>query len=173
MRSLVFATAISVALVGVASASSPGPSGYFQTGSHVHRTGGAHDFTVVHDIKELPAQRTAGALVEADVEKRFVVYVLGDVPCSTLTNMLEAGAIREGMSGATAAGIVHACPSGSLKRGTRAVVAYDPATKTTSISAEGRGTASFQGLPAMRQIWGVWLGAGAPAGARGDLSSRM
>jgi hypothetical protein len=52
-------------------------------------------------------------------------------------------------------------------------VAYSPATKITTLSIEKVGTTQVTGLPAMKSVWGVWLGSSDSAQEKRDLSSKL
>lgn len=155
-----------------ATASAPGPDGYFQTGVAVHKAAGKHDYTIVHEMKALPAVRTAQAFAEADTQKRFIIYTLEDVPCTAFSSVLRTGLQREGLVGTEVNRIAQVCPAGVVKARSTIVIAYEPSTAVTSISVEKRGTVTITGRPAMRQVWKVWFGAGAAAAERAGLSSR-
>lgn len=155
-----------------ASASAPGPDGYFQTGVAAHKTAGEHDYTIMHEVKQLPALRTPQAFIEADTPKRFVINTLKDIPCASFSSFLRAGLQREGTAAADVNRLAQVCPSGVVKQRSRIVIAYDPSTTVTSLSVEKLGTVSISGRPAMLRIWKIWLGAGAAAGDRAALSSR-
>lgn len=153
-------------------ADTPGPDGYYQTGLAVHTTAGEHDYTTVHELKELPAQRTPQAIIDAETRKRFVISTFQDVPCSTFSGFLRTGLLREGMLQADVERLANVCSVPSVKKGRRIVVAYDPATTVTTLSIEKVGTASVAGHSAMVRVWKVWFGASASSTDRAGLSSR-
>lgn len=164
----------SVAFAGVAAAERPGADGFFQTGVFVRKDASGPVLSIVHEVKTLPATRTASALVDASVEKRFLIAPLRDIPCTEFRAKLESGFARNGLTTASAEAFASACPgTQTLKARSRVTLSYSPTTQTTTLSIEKLGTTTLSGVPAMKKIWGAWLSVPETPAEKNALSDRM
>ncbi len=162
-----------VAIPATGSATEPGRDGFYPTGLVVRTDHAGREYTIVHQVKTRPTQRTAAGLVLADVEKRFLITPARDIPCEAFRAQLRAGLVRNGMQQATATTLASACSGGIIKARSRIVIAYSPSTRVTVLDIEKVGSARVSGLDAMKSVWGVWLGSGEKAAERAALSAKL
>ncbi len=136
----------------------PSRDGWFLTGSAT-KGAASKDYTLVHEMRALPALKTRRGVIDADVDKRFVWHVRRDLPCAGLKAALRADFARNAYTrSAEITPFVNACSGPTLRARSRVVIRYVAATKTTSVSMQGMGTASVVGLDFMKAVWSLWLG---------------
>ncbi|MBI3394764.1 MAG: hypothetical protein HY042_02905, partial [Spirochaetia bacterium] len=150
------------------SAQQKSADGYYTTGQGVRVKkilfAGVNVYWIKHEIKEIPADKTPSGLVNADVDKRFVMQMLRDVESDKIV-----GAIREAytLNGFGDAGRVNALwagviGKGELKKDDIIVINYIAASKTVSIwygrGGQGRGSSAAGGIDLMKGTWSIWFG---------------
>ena len=141
----------------LASARERAPSGMYPTGTWIVRDAAGPRLAVSHEIAEVPKQRTAAALVGAEVNKELLIVTVQRVPFAELRGMVTAGFARKGVPQADGAQLSQACDRAVLPAGTRAIVHYDATTKTTTFAVNGMGKRTLLGAPAMRAVWSSFL----------------
>ena len=141
----------------LASARERGPSGMYPTGTLILRNAQGPRLAVSHEISEVPKQHTPAALVAADVNKELLIVAVQKVPSSELRAMVTSGFARRGVSAAEGTQLTQACDRADLAPGTRAMLRYDAATKTTTFAVNGVGKRTLTGAAAMRAVWSSFL----------------
>jgi hypothetical protein len=125
-------------------------------------------YSITHQMKERPAQKSKQAVVDADVDKRFFWFMQRDVDAEKIKDALrKAFAMnRYGDTGKIEM-FVGAFGKGDLveydqkrDKGVPSVtINYDAKTKTTSINVTGHGSASIPADPAFaKAVWLIWFG---------------
>jgi hypothetical protein len=151
-----------VTLVTSAFALEPNKDGWYFTGSGVRTKSVAFVsvkvYSIRHEMKQLPTEKSKRAVIDADVDKRFVWQMLRDVDAEKIQKALsEAYA----MNGYTDGGKIQSFLSAlnkELKEGTSVTIAYNATSKTTSLSISSGGSASVPGAEFMRATWSLWFG---------------
>ena len=116
----------------LASARERGPSGMYPTGTLILRNAQGPRLAVSHEISEVPKQHTPAAMV-------------------------TSGFARRGVSATEGTQLTQACDRADLAPGTRAMLRYDAATKTTTFAVNGVGKRTLTGAAAMRAVWSSFL----------------
>ena len=161
LRAAVSATALLACLLVAPSSQAVEPSrgGWYLTGSATKVTASVKDYTLLHEMKALPAVKTKRGVIDADVDKRFSWRLHRDLSCATLKAALRDGFRRNAYTtSATITTFVNACSGTTLKARSTVVIRYVAATKTTTLSVSGMGTTSVVGVDFMRAVWSLWLG---------------
>ena len=108
-------------------------------------------------MRALPAQKSAQGVIDADVDKQFTFFASRDLTCAEVKAMVRAGLDRAGQPAPASTGFVGACNQNAVKARARLFLRYESATKTTTLSIDGGGSASLRGAPAMKAVWSSFL----------------
>jgi hypothetical protein len=118
-------------------------------------------YIIRHEMRGTPPPKNKRAIIAADQDKRFVWRFLRDVPCDKMrTALRERFEVNGFRDKAKIDAFVGTCSGAYAKDGSTVTVRYDSAAKTTTISMEGLGSATLQGLDSMKAVWGLWFGNG-------------
>jgi hypothetical protein len=114
-------------------------------------------YSITHQMKNPPAPKSAQAIIDADVDKRFTLKLLRDVDAEKI-----AAAIKEayGKNGYTNTGNINTIANilvGDIKEGGTVVFSYNAATKTTTCTFAGK-TSNVSGVDFMKATWSIWFG---------------
>lgn len=116
-------------------------------------------YAIRHEMKERPAAKSRDAVIAADVDKRFTLRLLRDCPTAKIQSGLRESLALNGYADqAKIDQFLRALDKKEFPENTSVVIAYDAASKTTSIRVQGGGTASVVGPEFMRGIWSIWFG---------------
>ena len=134
-------------------------NGFFLTGSATRVDAGKKDYTLVHEMREIPRTKTKRGVIDADVDKRFVLRLHRDLPCASVKSSLRDGFSRNAFANANKISqVVDTCSGTTLKAGAQVVIAYKASTKTTTFWVEGMGRTTVVGIDFMKAVWSVWMG---------------
>jgi hypothetical protein len=138
-----------------------GRDGFFHTGEGVRYKKIAFInikvYAIDHYMKDLPAQKSKQAVIDADVDKRFSWKMLRTVDAEKIKNALREAFAKNGYAdGAKIDAFVGAITS-ELKEGDNVTISYDAAKKATTISSPA-GKATVAGEDFMRATWSIWFG---------------
>jgi hypothetical protein len=116
-------------------------------------------YSIRHDMKARPAQKSKQAVIDADVDKKFTWRMLRDVDSEKIQK-----ALREAfqMNGYTDAGkisaFVGAFNKSEVKEDSAVVISYSAEKKSVTIWVQNGGTATVAGDDFMKAVWRIWLG---------------
>jgi hypothetical protein len=140
----------------------PDKSGWYNTGNGVRTKSVAFlsvkVYAIRHDMKQLPPQKSKRAVIDADVDKRFTWRMLRDVDAEKIQNALKEAYAMNGYGDAGKIAQFLGALNRELKEGTYVTIAYNAASKTTSLTVSGGGSASVVGVDFMRATWSIWFG---------------
>lgn len=115
-------------------------------------------YAIGHDMKCLPPSKTKQAVIDADCDKRFIWTMQRDVDKSKIIDALKEA---YGLNAYTDAGKINqalAAFTVDLKETKHVYITYSAATKTTTFTEEGGGSATVSGIDFMKGTWKIWLG---------------
>lgn len=142
-----------------------------ETGTATERDAEGVKYTVSHWMRDPPPSKTAGAVLAADVDKQFVVYLFRATPCADVNLLFRRPLERAGLASSVPE-VASACSMAELRPRSRVYVKYDSATATTSISIDGSNVrASLRGPDKMRAVWSTFFSEGSSLSA--GLVSRL
>ncbi len=154
-----------------ATSAADGQDGFVRTGLFVARAGdGKPQYTIVHEIRRGPVV-SRGSLVEANIEKRYLISTARELPCSMFSERF-ASVLQAKGSPRDARMVRDICTVPVIPARSRIVIVYVAGSGKTTVSVEGMGTFQATGESAMRAIWGVFLGEGATVAERTALAAR-
>ncbi|MDB4966463.1 MAG: hypothetical protein JWN44_2152 [Myxococcales bacterium] len=135
--------------------------GYFHTGDGVRYKKVAFInvkvYAIDHYMKDLPAQKSKQAVIEADVDKRFSWKMLRSVEAEKIRNALREAFAKNGYSDGGKIDSFLGSIGKELKEGDAVTISYDHAKKTTTITTPG-GSATVPGEAFMKATWSIWFG---------------
>jgi hypothetical protein len=154
--------AAAVMAVSSAWALEPARDGYFHTGEGIRYKKVAivnvKVYAIKHAMKQLPAQKSKQAVIDIDTDKRIKLTMLRDVDAEKIQGALRDGYAMNGYGDAAKINSFVGAMNRELKEGSSVTITYSSATKSTSISVEGAGSASVAGEDFMRATWSLWFG---------------
>jgi hypothetical protein len=164
MRQLTIGLALLTAVGAAAStarADGRDKDGYIETGEAVRTKKVAFVHVKVYDIKslvkELPADRSKEGMIALDAGKKLSWKMLRTVDSERFRNALREGYAKNGYTNAAAIDKLLEPITGEVKEGSVVTIAYDPASKRTTLYADGK-QASVDGVPFMKATWSIWFG---------------
>ena len=173
---LAFAVVVVAMPIG-ALAAPPGPDGYFRTGEATqtanHWPFTIDVFSIAHDVKQLPTAKTRQAMIEVEVDKRFVMRMLRDVDADKLRSGLRDGYKRNGYSDSARIDRFLAGLAGTLPKGKAMWITYDAGAMQTRLVVDGGASVTVEGVPFMRATWSIWFGKSKPADVGDALVSQL
>jgi hypothetical protein len=138
-----------------------GADGYYRTGSGVRvKTVVMIDvkvYSITHYMKELPSSKSKKAVIDADVGKKFVWTMLRDVDKDKIVDALKEAFAKNGYSDQGKIGKFIGA-FGDLKENGKVTIVYDEGSKNTSITVQGGGSATVNGVDFMKGVWSIWFG---------------
>ena len=165
-------------MVSSAWALEPDKNGYFHTGDSVRVKKIAFVnikvYAIRHDMKQLPPQKSKQAVIDMDVDKKFVWQMLRDVPCEKIQNALKEAFEMNGYKDAAKIGqFVGACSSEELKEKSTVQISYSAEKKATTIWFQNGSSATIAGADFMKAGWSIWFGKIDPASIGDELISKI
>lgn len=164
MRPLVTASAAILLTLApaLASALDPDKDGWFHTGDGVREKTvllvSVRAYTIGHWTKKLPAKKSKQAVIDLDADKKIVFVMLRDVGASKIKTMFRDAYELNGYGDKAKIDTFVGVFTKELTKGTRTTISYDAATKATTVTMQGGGTATVAGHDFMRATWSHWFG---------------
>jgi hypothetical protein len=115
-------------------------------------------YTVRHEMRHLPGQRTRQAFIDAAVDKRFVLHMLCDIDGDRARENLRDALFRNGCIDPSRVRAFLGALDRTLRAGSYVVVAYDAALAETTLKVENGRSVTVAGADFMRAVWATWLG---------------
>jgi hypothetical protein len=135
--------------------------GYFHTGDgvRVKKVAFIHVkvYAIDHYMKDLPAQKSKQAVIDANVDKRFSWKMLRSVDAEKIKNALREAYAKNGYSDAGKINPFVDAITKELKEGDAVTIKYDAAKKATTITSPA-GSATIPGEDFMKATWSIWFG---------------
>jgi len=116
-------------------------------------------YAIRHDMKERPATKSKQAVIDADVDKKFTWMMLRDVDCSKIRKALKDAFEMNGFTDARRIEqFIGTCKQEEVKEKSSVVIAYNAAAKAVTVSIQGGGSATIEGVDFMKAVWSIWFG---------------
>jgi len=115
-------------------------------------------YAITHEMKALPATRSRAAAVAAETDKKFTLRMLRDVDAQKIREALRDAYLVNGFTDGKKIGVFLAAIGKDLREGSYLTFFYDAAAQTTTLTAQGSGSATIEGADFMRATWSIWLG---------------
>jgi len=138
-----------------------GADGYYKTGSGVRvKTVVMVDvkvYSITHYMKELPPSKSKKAVIDMDTGKKFSWTMLRDVEKDKIVDALKEAFAKNGYSDQGKIGKFIGA-FGDLKENGKVTITYDEGSKNTTITVQGGGSATVNGVDFMKGVWSIWFG---------------
>ncbi len=115
-------------------------------------------YEINHFMKQRPASKSKQAVIDMDVDKKFVWKMMRDVEKDKIQQALKDAFAMNGYNDAGKISAGMAAFTGELKDKSQVTIEYNAEKKTTTITVGGGGTATVQGVDFMKGVWSIWLG---------------
>ena len=139
-----------------------GADGFYLTGSgtRVKKVAfiTANVYDVWHYAKDLPASKSRRAIIDLDADKKLIWRMKRDVDAEKIKTALADGYAKNGYGDKGKIGQFLAAVNAELKENAVITIKYDAGAKKTSITIQGAGAASVDGVDFMKATWSVWFG---------------
>ena len=160
MRTMLAVAALAL-LAMPASALERGSDGLFHTGDGIRYKKIAFInikvYSIDHAMKDLPAQKSKQAVINADVDKQLHWKMLRTVGAGKIRDALREAYAKNGYNDAAKIGSFVDSITKELKEGDSVTIKYDAARKATTITSPA-GTATVGGEDFMKATWSIWFG---------------
>jgi len=139
-----------------------GADGWFHTGDGVRVKKvlfiNVNVYSIGHDMKELPPAKSKQAVIDLDVDKRFVWRMLRDVPHEKIQKASSEAFAINGYTDQSKIGPYVGAFSNDMQSGQAVTITYNATTKAVTIAVQGGGTATIPGVDFMKAVWSIWFG---------------
>lgn len=116
-------------------------------------------YSIRHDMKERPPQKSKQAVIDANVDKKFTWQMLRDVDSTKIQNALKEAFALNGFNDAGRIGqFVGAFNKEEVKEKSAVVISYSAEKKVTTIWVQNAGSATIPGEDFMKGVWSIWFG---------------
>jgi hypothetical protein len=115
-------------------------------------------YEISHYMKSPPSPKSKQAVIDADVDKKFVWKMLRDVDKEKIQNALKDAFAMNGYTDGGKISAFMSAFSGDLKENANVTISYDSAKKETTAKVGGGGSATVAGADFMKAVWSIWFG---------------
>lgn len=114
-------------------------------------------YSITHQMKTPPSPKSAQAIIDADVEKKFTLKLMRDIDAEKISNAIKEAYGKNGYSNTANINTISSILVGDIKEGGTIVFSYNPTSKTTTCSFAGK-TTTVTGADFMKATWSIWFG---------------
>jgi hypothetical protein len=140
----------------------PGADGYYHTGSGVRVKSVAFVdvkvYSISHFTKKLPDGKSKRAVIDVDADKKLVWKMLRDVDAEKIQGALRDAFAMNGYADGGKIGKFLGAFSKELKETSAVTIVYNAEKKTTTVTVQGGGSATVEGVDFMKGVWSIWFG---------------
>lgn len=115
-------------------------------------------YKIDHYMKELPASKSKQAVIDKETKKAFVWTMKRDVENQKIVDALKDAFKMNGYTDETKIKSFIGAFSGDLKEKGKVKIVYDADAKKTTVTVDGGGTATVEGVDFMKGVWSIWFG---------------
>jgi hypothetical protein len=123
-------------------------------------------YTVTHMMKDKPKEVSRKGMIDAEVDKQFLLFFQRDVDAEKIKNAFresfklngygDTGKIDQFLGAVGKGDVVE---YDSKKKGAPSItISYNAASQTTTINVPDHGRAAIQGVDFMKAVWSIWFG---------------
>ncbi|HVY48632.1 MAG TPA: chalcone isomerase family protein [Minicystis sp.] len=139
-----------------------GADGYYRTGSAIRvKTVVLVDvkvYSITHYMKELPPTKSKRAVIDMDTGKKFSWTMLRDVDRDKIVDALKEAFAKNGYGDQAKISRFIGAFSNDLKENQHVTIVYDADSKNTTVTVQGGGSATINGVDFMKGVWSIWFG---------------
>jgi hypothetical protein len=161
MTTKIFFALLALGIATPAFAVDKNKEGFYETGEGIRFKKVAFINVKVYDItsyaKELPASTDKAAMISLDADKKLAWRMLRSVDSEKIRNALREGFAKNGYTDKAKIDQFIAPFQNELKDGSYVTIAYDAASKKTTVFVSG-GKAVVEGADFMKATWSLWFG---------------
>jgi hypothetical protein len=114
-------------------------------------------YSITHQMKNPPATKSAQAIIDADVEKKFTLKLMRSLDAEKISNAINDAYKLNGYTNQANIDTIRNVLVGDINEGETIVFSYNPANKTTSCTFRGK-TSNVAGIDFMKATWSIWFG---------------
>lgn len=114
-------------------------------------------YQITHQMKDVPANRSASEMINADTDKRFYLKMKRDVDAAKIGAAFNDAYTLNGYSNKANQQTLFGVLKGDLKENETITISYNATTKTTSCNYGGK-TSTVAGVDFMKATWSIWFG---------------
>lgn len=114
-------------------------------------------YSITHQMKDVPATRTAQDFINAETDKRLILKMKRDVPAEKIVTAINEAYTLNGYSNKSNQDTMSSVLTGDLKENDTITIAYNASNKTVTCNYAGK-TSSVSGADFMKATWSIWFG---------------
>lgn len=116
-------------------------------------------YTIQHYMAEKPATKSKQAVIDADVDKKFIWTMQRDLPSEKVKRALQDAFAMNGYGDGGKIGQFLAAFTGEeLKEKSQLTIVYNAKSQTTTVNVPGGKSATIPGTDFMKGVWSIWFG---------------
>lgn len=114
-------------------------------------------YAITHQMKDVPATRSASEFINAETDKRLILKMKRDVEAAKIVTAINEAYALNGYSNKANQDSFSSVLTGDLKENDTITISYNATSKTTTCNYGGK-TSSVSGADFMKATWSIWFG---------------
>lgn len=114
-------------------------------------------YQITHQMKDIPATRSAQEFINAETDKRLILKMKRDVDSAKIVAAINDAYALNGYSNKANQDTFSSVLTGDLKENDTITISYNAATKATTCNYAGK-TSTVNGADFMKATWSIWFG---------------
>ncbi|HMV46035.1 MAG TPA: chalcone isomerase family protein [Leptospiraceae bacterium] len=114
-------------------------------------------YAITHQMKDVPATRSAQEMINAETDKRFILKMKRNVDSAKIVTAINDAYALNGYSNKANQDTFSSVLTGDLKENDTITISYNAATKSVTCNYSGK-TSTVTGSDFMKATWSIWFG---------------
>lgn len=115
-------------------------------------------YDISHYVKAPPPAKSKQAIIDLDADKKFVWTMRRDVDKEKIVDAIKNAFAMNGYADQGKISKYLAAFSGELKEKSHVTIVYSAEKKAVTVTVDGGGTATIEGVDFMKGVWSIWFG---------------
>ena len=114
-------------------------------------------YAITHQMKDVPATRTAAEFISAETDKKLILKMKRDVDSAKIVTAINEAYALNGYSNKANQDSFSSVLTGDLKENDTITISYNATSKSVTCNYAGK-TSSVAGSDFMKATWSIWFG---------------
>ncbi|MBK6607228.1 MAG: chalcone isomerase family protein [Leptospiraceae bacterium] len=114
-------------------------------------------YAITHQMKDVPANRTAAEFINAETDKKFILKMKRDVDSAKIVSAINDAYALNGYSNKANQDSFSSVLTGDLKENDTITISYNATSKSVTCNYAGK-TSTVAGSDFMKATWSIWFG---------------
>ncbi len=114
-------------------------------------------YAITHQMKDVPATRSASEFINAETDKRLILKMKRDVEAAKIVTAINEAYALNGYSNKANQDSFSSVLTGDLKENDTITISYNATSKAVTCNYAGK-TSTVNGADFMKATWSIWFG---------------